>query len=62
MGLRKKHLRYLILYLFVIAGAVAMIFPFLWMISNAFKANVFVIEYPPRLIPENPSFDNFVEA
>jgi multiple sugar transport system permease protein len=62
MGLRKKHLRNMILYLIVIAGGIAMIFPFLWMISNAFKANVFVIEYPPRLIPDNPSFDNFVEA
>jgi multiple sugar transport system permease protein len=32
------------------------------MLSNAFKPNVYVIEYPPQLIPDNPSFENFVDA
>ncbi len=52
----------ILLYLLVSAGALVMIYPFLVMVSNAFKPNVFVIEYPPKLIPENPSFDNFVRA
>jgi multiple sugar transport system permease protein len=50
------------LYVLAVLGAVIMIFPFLWMVSNAFKADVFVIEYPPKLIPEDPSLVNFVEA
>jgi len=58
----KKTIRNLLLFLAVFAGAVVMIYPFLVMVSNAFKPNVFVIEYPPQLIPENPSISNFVEA
>lgn len=60
--MKRKTIRTLLLYVFAIAGAIAMIFPFLWMISNAFKPNVFVIEYPPQLIPDNPSFQNFIDA
>lgn len=52
----------LILYTLAIIGGIIMIFPFLWMVSNALKENVFVIEYPPNLIPANPSFGNFVKA
>lgn len=54
--------RLLLLYLLAAAGAVVMVFPFLWMVSNAFKEHVFVIEYPPQLIPANPSWGNFVRA
>ncbi len=50
------------LYLILALGAVVMIFPFLWMASTAFKAHVFVIEYPPKLIPDNPTWDNFIQA
>ena len=39
-----------------------MIFPFLWMISSSLKPNLFVIQYPPQLIPSNPSLDNFIQA
>ncbi|MEN6410596.1 MAG: carbohydrate ABC transporter permease [Anaerolineaceae bacterium] len=61
--LNKKHLtRNIVLYLLAIAGTVVMLFPFLWMVSNALKENVFVIEYPPQLIPDNPSVGNFVRA
>jgi len=59
---RRNNLQQSMLYIFLLLGAVAMVFPFLWMISNAFKAHVFVIEYPPQLIPDNPSFDNFQRA
>lgn len=61
--INKKHLsRNIVLYLLAIAGTVVMLFPFLWMVSNAFKENVFVIEYPPQLIPDNPSVGNFIRA
>lgn len=58
---RKKMFKFL-LFLLAAAGAVIMIFPFVWMVSNALKENVFVIEYPPKLIPDAPSFGNFVRA
>jgi len=62
MNLRRQHIKNIILYILAILGAVIMVFPFLWMVSNALKPDVFVIEYPPQLIPENPSMQNFVEA
>ncbi|MEA4813100.1 MAG: carbohydrate ABC transporter permease [Anaerolineaceae bacterium] len=60
--MRKKLSTLLILYALLTVGAVIMVYPFLVMVSNALKANVFVIEYPPKLIPENPSLENFVKA
>jgi multiple sugar transport system permease protein len=59
---RKKNINTIIRYLLATAGALLMIFPFLFMVSNAFKANVYVIEYPPKLIPDNPSVENFISA
>ncbi len=58
----RKWLKPLILYTLAVVGGVIMIFPFLWMVSNALKENVFVIEYPPVLIPTNPSLGNFIKA
>ncbi|MGB4594684.1 MAG: carbohydrate ABC transporter permease [Anaerolineaceae bacterium] len=62
MGKRNRRTRELVFYLLLAIGAAIMIYPFLIMISNAFKANVFVIEYPPKLIPDEPSISNFVRA
>ncbi len=59
---QRKWLKPLILYSLAVVGGVIMIFPFLWMVSNALKENVFVIEYPPVLIPANPSIGNFIKA
>ncbi len=59
---QRKWLKPLILYTLAVVGGVIMIFPFLWMVSNALKENVFVIEYPPVLIPANPSIGNFIKA
>ena len=62
MKFKRKWAKNAILYLLAALGAVMMLFPFLWLVSNAFKANVYVIEYPPQLIPDNPSLQNFSEA
>ncbi|TDD70653.1 carbohydrate ABC transporter permease [Jiangella aurantiaca] len=34
--------------------------PFLWMLSLAFKPPTEVFTYPPRLLPQQPTLDNFV--
>lgn len=62
MNKQKHFTKNFLLYLAAVSGTVIMLFPFLWMVSNAFKENVFVIEYPPQLIPDNPSIGNFVRA
>ncbi len=50
------------LYLFLLLGAVLMVFPFIWMVSAAFTPNLFVIQTPPQLIPQDPSVSNFIQA
>jgi ABC-type glycerol-3-phosphate transport system permease component len=36
--------------------------PFAYMISTALKGPIYAFEYPPRFIPQNPTFSNFIEA
>ena len=45
-----------------VAFGLVMLAPFALMVSTAFKAHAYVLEIPPRLIPEAPTIDNFVEA
>jgi multiple sugar transport system permease protein len=58
----KSFLKKSPVYLMLSLGSVVMVFPFLWMISSALKPNLYVIEYPPVLIPPNPSLANFIQA
>jgi multiple sugar transport system permease protein len=50
------------IYLVLIAGAVVMIFPFIWMVSVSLKPNTFTIVIPPELIPKDASLANFIQA
>jgi len=45
-----------------VAFGIVMLIPFALMVSTAFKPHAFVLETPPRLIPAQPTLDNFVEA
>jgi len=49
-------------YVILLGGAVVMFIPFLWMVSTSLKEYAFVIEFPPKLIPSEPTLNNFVEA
>lgn len=50
------------LYIVIGLGTIGMVMPFVWMISTSLKEYAYVIEFPPRLIPENPTIDNFLKA
>lgn len=54
-GHRPLVLNYLVLSL----GALTMLVPFLWMISTAFKPQAEWITFPPRLLPQEPTLENF---
>lgn len=45
-----------------VAFGIVMLIPFALMVSTAFKPHAFVLETPPRLIPETPTIQNFVDA
>jgi multiple sugar transport system permease protein len=50
-----------ILYALLGAGAVAMIFPFLWMLSTSFQSEGALLVPPPRLIPSPIETGNYAE-
>lgn len=49
----------LFLYVLLIAGAVVMVFPFVWMISTSLKTVGAIAEMPPRIIPKPLDFSNY---
>lgn len=49
-------------YTLLIVGGVILMAPFLYMVSTSFKPHAYVLELPPRFIPESPTIDNYVRA
>lgn len=41
-------------------GAVTTAFPLLWMVAGAFKPQREAIDFPPTVLPQEPTLDNFV--
>jgi ABC-type glycerol-3-phosphate transport system permease component len=62
MNFHRKPWQNIVLYFIIALGAAMMVFPFLWMASTALKQHAYVIETPPRLLPPEPTLDNFDEA
>ena len=45
------------------AIAIAMLFPLLWLVSTAFKsADENLFQFPPQLLPDRPTFENFIKV
>ena len=42
-------------------GAVVFLFPFFWMISTSLRGSDELFLYPPKLIPKNPIFKNYLD-
>lgn len=49
-------------YALLVVGGIILMAPFLYMVSTSFKPHAYVLELPPRFIPENPTIDNYVRA
>ncbi|RXZ76652.1 carbohydrate ABC transporter permease [Paenibacillaceae bacterium] len=49
----------LAIYLFLIAGAVFMVFPFIWMLSTSLKTVGAISQMPPQLIPDPFNWENY---
>ena len=59
----RKYLKNLPIHAILIFTVILSIFPFLWLVSTALKGsseNIF--SYPPVLIPQSPTFENFTEV
>jgi multiple sugar transport system permease protein len=59
---KRKIVSGTIWYVVVILLALTVIFPFIWMISTSFKPLNEVFVYPPRWIPQNWTWENYVEV
>jgi len=60
--LRVRQLRRLAFYILLIIVVGGFLFPFIWMLSEALKTRGEIFTFPPRIIPENPTLDNFRAA
>jgi multiple sugar transport system permease protein len=49
-------------YLVLIAGSLLTVAPFLVMFGTSFKPHAFVLELPPRIVPSDPTLDNYRRA
>ncbi|MBU9712713.1 carbohydrate ABC transporter permease [Evansella tamaricis] len=66
MNKKKKNLKQFSrttgLYLLMAAIAVIMLWPFIWMMVTSFKPNTEMFSYPPTIIPNELTFDHYVQA
>jgi multiple sugar transport system permease protein len=49
----------LVIHAILIAGAVFMLLPMLWMLATSFKPASEIIVWPPHLLPQAPTLDNY---
>ena len=58
--MRKKLILRGLVYVILITGAVTMLVPFYWMISTSFKPYGETGRFPPTIIPEDPTLQNYI--
>jgi multiple sugar transport system permease protein len=46
-------------HLILLAASIVLVFPFVWMLSGAFKGPLEVVKMPPQLLPSEWNFNNF---
>lgn len=59
-GARRK-LFHLPIYVVLILGGVLFAAPFAWLISASFQTSGDIFSWPPKWIPENPTFDGYIQ-
>lgn len=62
MTLKKRPVLGVLLYMVLSTGAIAMLFPFVWMLSTSFKSDTQLYAWPPVWIPDPPQADNYAKA
>jgi len=59
---KEERMFRIIAYILLICGVVITLVPFIFMISASFKSQIYTFEYPPRLIPRDPTLENYIKA
>ena len=58
----KQSLGKVVIFLIVLAGALAFVLPFIWMLSSSLKAESKLFTIPPQWIPSPVKWDNFIKS
>ncbi|HEY0739113.1 MAG TPA: carbohydrate ABC transporter permease [Herpetosiphonaceae bacterium] len=59
---RPRPVTNLLLHLFLIAGSIAMLLPFIWMLSTSLKTPPQIFTYPPVWLPDPIAWQNYRET
>jgi multiple sugar transport system permease protein len=59
--MKKKTFLRIIFYIIVAGIALAVMFPFLWMLSSSFKTQVDIISWPPKIL-FSPTLNNYIKV
>lgn len=62
LPLERRWYHRVIIYTILLLGLLFVVIPFLFMLSTSFKTQQFTFEYPPRLIPQQVTLDNYIRA
>ena len=54
-----KHVWHPLTHIILAGWAVVMIFPFVWMVATSFKPAPEIIQFPPHILPQSPTFSNY---
>ena len=57
--MKKIKISSILTYLFLVLGAIIMVFPFFWMITGSFKTSQEVSVFPPQCLPKSLYFGNY---
>jgi multiple sugar transport system permease protein len=55
----RQRIGAVLIHAILIAGAVFMLLPMIWMLATSFKPGSEIIVWPPRLLPQMPTLDNY---
>ena len=62
MRTRHKYLSKIVLYLIVVIVISTISFPFFWLIIESFKPGPELLLFPPTVLPQNPTLENFIRV
>lgn len=49
-------------YLMLIAAAIVIAFPFVWMVLTSFKPETEIVHFPPTLLPSKMILDSYIHV
>lgn len=61
MNTSAKKMHKIIIHFLLIAGAIVMVTPFIWMLFTSFKPESEVMQIPPTIFAKNPTLENYIE-